>query len=696
MSYKRKAGIEDLFRAIQVTGMDQSEAKVLATMIGMRTGRPSELIKITGLSRGTVYSSLAKLLEEGYIERRGTKPITYSVVRVTMQRIVEDLDNIKKSFLQVTSTELKESSKVLEEICEVFEKNGFAIKELPLGVIRRQRFSLRINRIAEGEYSIGVLLYDRGVHRLTVSRSLPPIYYQISENQESLGTITTFIFVHPDFRESESAYRDLTEVARSKVFPRRLNYGIQDRPFYVFRTTDNILEGITNAILDIRRRKIVATELVLRLRELLSQAEQLTDACREHGRDIDEMVLGKYRPFSRVPSVVSTIRKIIDPVERIKNRETRNLQIFRNRLNGISVKIGDYIDSFESRTFLPTSARLENDIKELDMLISKFIPVEFELNDLRENLFSYATSCLFARKDKKKAQLNPFMFTEPYETDSFSVNQEEVKKHAPDLASAIVDARADFFHMITGPAGCGKTHAIKYIYEPIMERRNIKTFYVDCPVSYDLVDFLSRELIQETNYPEDLLETVRTMRGSMPSTPKDLITMLIKVRDIMKSAGKNGVLIEIDELENMLPYPEEFGRLEGDRRPPLALRQLREILTARLVDNVGYVICCREKAYPLMVQSLGLVNVDRFTLRPGKLSVHDLESIIAHRYEAWNVNGLPFSTDAVAEIVSRVDGNARNAIRYCREVFKFAVKNNLKKIESKTMKNVKEIPIFSY
>lgn len=687
----------NLLRALQVTGLGISEATVLTKMINQHIDKPSQLVTNTGLSRGTVYSSLERLVQEGYVAKNETHPVTYSVVSGTLQKVTAELDKVKKSLARVSLAKTIESPKALEEISKAFERIGFIIRELPPNSIKRQRRPLRIRRVAEGEYAIGILIFDKGANRVVKGEQYS-IPLQIIENQALVGAITTFVFMHPDFKECTTLFNTLRSWIRRRAefppFPRSSGRGIIGRPFFVFRTTDDIHEEITGAVSEIRRRRIAAAELMRRLKDQLSQAEQLIDACREHGRDIEEMILGKYRPFEPFSAISKEITKISDPVGRIRNRENRNLQIFKNRFNRISVEVDNYIDAFERRAFLPSSFRLELDSRELETVVSKLTPIEFELNDLRENLFSYAASFTFSAKEKRRVPLNPFMFTEPYEKDNFFVDQEDTNRRAPDLAHAIVGAGPNTFQIITGPAGCGKTHALRYIYEPTMEKNNVKTFYLDCPVSYDLIEFLSKELMHESYYSKDYSESIRVLRKSTPQTVREFSAMVTKIRDILRNAGNKGILIEIDELENMLPYPEERRYDEG-RRPALALRQLQELLS-RPVDNVGYVISCREKVYPMISQSLGIINIEDFTVRPHELTTNDLERIISRRYAVWNVDGPPFSQNVIAEIIRKVDGNARNSIRYCRELFKFVTRNNLSKIDEKTLKDVKEIPVFSY
>jgi predicted transcriptional regulator len=696
-----------LGKALTLIGLSDAEASVLSHMLKKKNCTAEQLIKDTGLSRGTVYTALSHLLRDNYIAKSGTRPVRYSATSYSLKVVRDQLNTFYKSIMsEIEKKTVTEVRVVLQEICTTFEKNGYAIRDppeiIPTRLMQRELISI-IDKVAEGDYSIGIALLDKNkkLPKLTPEHfGYDFLYSRLMEMSRELNCLTTFVFVHQDLKDADEWYRSF--MRRNKIRPllfRQEYFGIPGEGLYVFKTSENLPEKIESAIAEIRQKRMAVQNMAVLLRQKMDQIQELILLSQGSIRSIDDIMTGKQFQFPKEVGnfLLEHFQKIAEPIQRIKNRESRNLAIFKRRFSEDEVRINNYLDAFERRIYLPKAEVLEKDIAEMEMLLSKFTPIEFELSDLSSNLFNYAINVIEAHP-RKEVAINPFLFTEPYEPENFFVNEDSFVKAALELRKSIIEGLPSFFQLVTSEAGMGKTHALKYIYSPLMEKAGIKPIYIDCPLNYDLLAGIFHEITQESNFPETVKGTIRSLRRQAPSTPREFIKFIREIVDIWLSLGFRGVVIILDELENSLPYIYlEKAEDIKEYKDPLAFRQLRETLSSRPVDNLGFVLSCRDKIYPLLAASLKIENISKYTHTPETLSLEQVQELINHRYQMWSVKiGPEFTNEAIEEIMKAVNKNTRDIIKYCRELFKFAMRNRLKKVKRETVEKIGLIPLFRY
>lgn len=691
-------------KALQIIGFSSPESHVIEYMLDRRACSVAEIIEGTGMSRGTVYRALSNLMSTGRITKTKTRPVSYSITRGLTSEIKREFKAFYKSFSQrISQKGVIERRKIALEIYQAFERNGFAIRNIPMIDFRRypRGHTHVFDKVADAEYSIAISIIDK-------SKKLEedyPDYFLVDQIRticRRLNCITVFVFVHNDRKDFEKLYRRLSTISkRFRRRPRLESYyeGIEDKGFYVFKTTAEPETVITNSIREIRERHLLVKDLVSKLREKATANHELVLLSQEHIKAIEDFLV-RAHPFSDSLTVKKYIGEVSGPIQRIKNRESRNLRIIRRLFSEYDVRINQYTDRIESRTYLPSIERIKNDISELEQFQQKFRPIEYELNYLRQGLFRYAMELSRAKTDEITRRINPFLFTEPYERTPFYANQKKLEKAALNLSNSILEELPAFFQILIGEAGIGKTHCLKYVYAPIMEKRRIKTIYVDCPVSYDLFAGVFQELTQEVLYPKEAAPAVRNLRRFTPTVTREFIRVLSEIVEIHKKLDYQGVLLVLDELENSLPYVIRTGSEMSEKRmysPPIALRQIRELLTSEMqIPNMGFVIACRSRIFPMLEASLEMENLKEFTYQPEVLSSREFMEIVEHRYEMWNITRPIFDEEAIKEITRKTKGNTRNVIKYCRALFEFGRRNKLERIGMENVKKIGPIPLFVF
>ena len=688
-------------KALQVIGFSEPEARIIEYMLDRTACSAAEIIEGTGMSRGTVYKALSNLVDSGRVSKTRTRPVGYSITRGLTTDIKKEFTSFYKSFSKrISQKGVIERRKVALEVFQSFEKNGFAIRDAPPLDSRRLRFPI-FDKIADAEYSVAISIFDKSKKLET---DYPEFLFidQIHSTCRRLNCIVPFIFIHNDRKDFEKLYRKLSRFSkRIQRRPRLEQYreGIEDRGFYLFKTTIDLDRAITEAVREIRERHLLVKDLVSKLREKAAANHELVLLSQEHIKSIDDFLV-RSRPFTRSRLVRKRIGELSEPIQRIKNRESRNLRIIRRLFSEYEVRINQSIDRIEGRTFLPSIESMKNDISELEQFEEKFKPIEYELNYLRQGLFRYAMDLSRTKKEGVARRINPFLFTEPYEKTPFYVDQRKLEKAALDLSNSILGELPAFFQIIIGEAGIGKTHCLKYIYTPIMEKKKIKTLYIDCPVSYDLFAGVFQELTQEILYPKEVAPAIRNLRRVTPTVTRDFIRILSEIAEIFKKLDYEGVLVILDELENSLPYVIRARGTDLERRGyrhPIALRQIRELLTSDLsIPNMGFVISCRSRIFPMLEASLEMENIKEFTYEPEVLSPKEFIEIAEHRYKMWNVNKPEFDEEAIGEITKKTKGNTRNVIKYCRALFEFGRRNKLERISKEDVRKIGPIPMFVF
>lgn len=710
-SYTYLGAKMSLSKALVAIGFGNSEAKIVTYLLDHGKSTFEEVMDGANLSRATVYSNLRSLTNKGYVERSDKRPYSYSPT----PRLLSDVKTKFIQFYRKVSSEIKprrivERRTMLRRICTIFEKNGYAIRDPSRAsmehLVRRFDTVPAIDKIADGEYSFGVFLLDKtkkveGSSERIARVLLRDMWYITRE----LNLVSSFVFVHTDRRgyktlikrlKQASTYPDPYRLLRQRVE----HFGITGKPIFVINTDEDLSDIIPGVLQEIHQRRIIVGNMVKNLKEKMNQIQELMLLSKEHARGIDGLFLTG-SPFQKHTLVTKRLNEIADPVQRIKNREIRNMGIFRRKFSENEVRITQSLEAIERRIYLPRVGRIERYLTELESTIEKFKCIEYELNDLRSALFKYGVSMI---EFEDKALINPFIFTEPYEREPFFVNEGTLIKAATSLSKSMQGNLPGFFQILKGNAGIGKTHAARYIYGPIVEKEHLKSLYIDCPLNYDLISGIFQELTQESLFPTEMVGTIRELRRNIPSTPRDLLRVIEEISEIWKKQGYKGLLLVLDEIENAVPYAFlEERRINAPRararrhQPPLALRQIREILSLHPIPNLGFLFCCRSKIYPILKEALRVRNLDTFTFEPEKLKPKDFFDLLLHRYEMWSIEkGPQFEKATIREIIRITDGNTRDVIKYLRELFEFAVRNELRKIDKSRIKEIGAIPLFRY
>lgn len=691
-------------KLIRLLPLSESERIVLSYFMTNRSAVAPEIVDATKLSKMTVYKVLSSLVSKGYVIRTSDRPSKYMLSDIIFSELASSINEIRQIFRSTRQlAPPTETRKYLEDICNVFEKQGFAIRERPdletLDEMFPSRWHLKrvMDKIADAEYSIGISIIDSGKMRSAPRvRDVDIFQYLLTRFIIDLNLLTIFVFIDRNFRGSILYYKRCSDALRELPLP--LLHGITGTHVYVFRTGEDLSKQIVGAIQEIRQKRMVIASLETTMRKKVEDIQNSLVLSQGYIRRIDDVLLGRYRPF-QTKRIQEGLERFSIPFNQIKNRERRNLEIFERELNEERVRIQRYFDAFDRRVFIPSSDQVEQDIFLMDTLLEKFEPIEFELSDLSSGMFDFAAGLVV---ESARSEINPFMFTEPYEPNGSYVNQEHMEKNADLLCSKIKRNMPNTFQIITGDAGSGKTHAIKYIYAPKLEKNDIKTLYIDCPRSYDILPGIFAEVTQESSYPNELVESIRELRKRVPLTGKEFITLVNQINDLLKDKGYKGMLIAIDEMENSIPYPYKVNTYEQEHpsheyRPPLSFRQLKEIISNRTSENLGFIISCRTRVYPILTASLNVGNIEEFTIQPKKLDIESFNQLIEQRYATWTVRRKPqFSSDAIKRIYKLTNGNTRDMLRYSRELFKFAIRNKLRSISEKTIKKIGTIPVFQY
>jgi len=690
-------------------GYSDSEALIMEYLLDRGEAAADEIINETKLSRGTVYKVLSSLVDWGKINKTNNRPVIYYLTGVVKEDITNEFNDFYKTVIEKLTIKRDISKdKLYSDIYRVFENNGFVLRNVSLNKSlfeRITRYFPMPDRIAEAEYSIAIYIIGKDKN---IDVGVPPFVYldNIKYTLRMLNCITPFIFINSDRKDSKIIYNSLSEISSGKErIPIRqigvYNDGIEGNEIFLFDINDDIEKKITNSIREIRQRHMLVRDLIIKLREKIELNQELVLLSQEHIRYVEDFLL-KMEPFSQNENVQLGIKEISEPIQRMTNRENRNLSIFRRKFSENEVRINQYIDRIESRRYLPMIETIEKDISELSQIELKFKPIEYELNYIRQGIFKYALELSQIKEKKLLPGINPFLFTVPYEKIPFYANQKILEKAAKEIAISINENLPNFFQILCGDAGVGKTHALKYIYEKIMAEKGIKSLYVECPVNYDLLSGIFQELTQDSIYPNEVVQSVRNLRRITPTATRDYIRVFSEISDIWKKIGYSGILVVLDELENSLPYifrtnSRIEASIEDIYRLPIALRQIREIFKYdRFVDNMGFVVACRSRILNMLKNALDIENLNDFVYQPEKLNTKEFLEVIEHRYKSWNIDSPIFDEVSITEISRKTNSNTRNVIKYCRALYEFAKRNNISIIDKKIVENIGPIPLFTF
>ncbi|MBU7026684.1 MAG: AAA family ATPase [Theionarchaea archaeon] len=676
-------------RALQAAGQSETDAKILSFLITNDVSSANDIIEACGLSKATVYTSLQKLQDYGFVIDTGTRPAKYQVTKELIDNLRTEMQGLSKFIIKrVEEIKVPETREILESIRNVFEINGF-IFERPkrMEALRGRRYLSSIlfyDYIAHREFSIGIVLLDKNkIEKLKLEDDLLIIsrmFDSMRRLNEEYQLITTFLFLHADLPQISRIKRNLD---RSKKY--LSTEKLSEKPLCIFFSNEeNFKNRTVKSINDLHDRKLIVDEIVKEIKSKLEQIDEYTLVSKMYDRLVSNFITDEYPGMHDAEKRL--VDRIIEPIQSMVGRETRNLAIFSRRYMELAVKIYGYIDSIERKVLLPRTSYLENDLKQLNFLISKFRPIEYELRRIYPELHRLLAS----------DNLNPFIFTEPYDLEKNVVNQEKMKETAEDFSNTIKKGLPNFVRFIVGEAGIGKTKILKHVFRSRLEERGIRTIYVDCPVSFDLTNCIRDELTREENFPPDMRSIVRSYRRQKLETPRDVLHLLEEITEVTMKMKSNGFVVIIDELENTLPYISRVDRSLSSQRP-LALRQLSEILENRTHKNLGFLIGCRKGIFSQVEENLGITNLEKFAYNLENLDFKDVKELIEIRYKVWSIeNGTKFNKASINEIIKKTNANTRDIIKYLRELYSYSQQEKKLNITKSDIEKIGEIPLFRY
>ncbi len=682
----------DLFvKALQAAGQSETDAKILSFLIIHGVSSAHDIIENCGLSKGTVYTSLQKLQDYGFVIETEKRPAKYQVSNQLVDNVKTEIEGLSRFIIKkVDEIKIPETREVLENIKKIFEANNFILERPQRTDVRMKDklfhdsvyLTLPYDYVAHREVSIGIIFLDKNkIKKYGILEGEYGFYRMfdiIRHQNDEYQLITTFLFIHAD----------PSQVPRIEKTLNRLNSaftieGPSKRPWRIFFTNQKDLEyQVSKSISDIRSQKLIVDQMVGEIKAKLNQIDEAVVMSKLFDLLISDFITGEY-PDKRAEEL--SISKIVEPIQDIAAREMRNLSVSNRRYMEMAVRIYGYLDSIERKVFLPSMSYLENDVKQLNLLISKFEPIEYELEKLHSEMIHFVDS----------GKLNPFIFTEPYDLERNVVDQEKMKEIAEDFSNTIKKGLPNFIRFIIGEAGVGKTKILKHVFKDRLEEQGIGTVYVDCPVSFDLTKCICDELLQEDNFPPDMRNIIRVYRKQRPETTREILHLLEEITEIILKMKKNGFVLIIDELENTLPYISPSIDRTFPSQRPLALRQLSEILENRTSKNLGFLIGCREGVFSHVKENLGIVNAEKFVYNLEKLNSGNVNELIETRYRTWSIEDGPgFSKTSIDEIIRRTNGNTRNIIKYLRELYDYSQKEKKSAITEADIQRIGEIPLF--
>lgn len=677
----------------QALGYSLEESKVLLHLLSNRLGTIDELKSETSLTTTVIQDTLQKLQDEGLVELVNREPQTYMVTSKFARESASQTEELYKALITEVEAIVSGKRDILDEIKNAFMSLGYIIKA-PLTELGSQRVpphlrgvGLMYDFIAESYYRVGVLLLNQDKWSLLEERSsFPYLLAELTYSFEQQNNcLTSFLFFGPDIQRPEQAMRILDKSRLGRRWPRER--GIEKQPFYAIEVSEDMEDKVKSVIAEIRQKTKMVESIYVEIDTALAEADEIITATETFRLLLDSFLSGR-APFPGLPD----IGEIVEALQSTIGREMRNQRLFRRQYEEERVQIRRWRDKFESRIYLPEIDTAQDYLERIQALKEKFLPIQFELGKLVDEV-------MFATGREREQEWDPFMFTEPYEPEGITINQEALKKQAQKFVNSIRDGLPGNINFVIGSAGMGKTHMLKYVYVPLLRENDIWPIYVDCPVKYDLVKSVCQELLQDRNSPQEMLGYLPGLREKDYSTTLDMIDLILKINALLvKTHNAKGIVLLLDELENSIPYryyttPAVRQRIEEE---PLALRQLREILQHSYGERIGFVIAFRRAILPVIEQSLRMTNIRAFLREPKQLSLKDMRELILHRYKTWSAKEMRFSDACLREVAEITEGVTRDSIKYFRELYRYAIREQHKQITRRTLHRIGEIPLFKY
>lgn len=679
---------------LQTLGYSLEESQVLLFLLDRGLGTIDELESGTKLITTVIQNCLQKLQDEGLVEVVGREPSTYAVTSKFARESVSQTEKLYERFRTEVEAIVSRKRDELDEIKNAFMSLGYVIKD-PLLEPGGRRVPARLRRagltydfIAESYYRIGVMLLNQ--ERWSFLEKESPFLVQVTSTLEQQNNcLTSFMMLSPGVARSGETMSTLDQMRTWAIrWPRER--GIEGQAFYALHVSNDIEGQLRSLIREIRQKRKMVESIYAEIEAALEAIDNMISDI-ESTRSLLDFIASGDLP-SR-PSFFQAFGKVAEPIQSIISREMRNHRLFRRQYDEERIRIFRAQDLLESRVYLPNIDSTQDYLERLQALKEKFLPIQYELRQITVSLVSSS------QLEEERIKWNPFIFTEPYEPESTTIDQEALKRQAQKFVTSMKDGLPGNINFVMGSAGMGKTHMLKYVYMPLLIDNDLWPIYVDCPVKYDLVKGVCQEVLQDRNFPKEVLGHLARLREKDYSTTLDMTDLIMRINTLLVGAhDAKGVVLLLDELENTIPYryytaPDVKQRIEEE---PLALRQLREILQHDYGERIGFVIAFREEALPVVEQSLRMTNFRAFLREPKRLGLKDIKELALHRYKTWSAREMRFSDACLTEVIKITEGVTRDIIKYCRELYRHALQRGHKKITRRTLQQIGSIPLFKY
>lgn len=678
----------------QVMGLNTHEAKLLALVISKPEYTLADFIKKLEFTRTEFQRILNSLTRSNKID------ITQdNKIRISSEFAIEQsrLFDIKTSQF---STVLKETrflitEKYIEEIEDIFKMDGYRISRNTAVKNKTPYFpeasisDLSYKFIAKKFYRLGIFIISQAflkIHTgLKISIYLKSLIEEhLTRLENEFACLGSVILIDPRLDKKYTKML-LNQFSRANIDsltsrPNHIKFVYyQDRSVQSFITSimndiENTRETIDERFKDLKLNIRKTRDLIVESSMMISQLDSLTS--------------GKYLPQNYKQDEMS---RYMPHIKSVVGRETRNLEIFNRRFEEERAIIERDNDDYDKRFILPNVRKLRDSYNKLNRLQQKFNPIRHELRSLVELiLYPYI-------RGKDPMKINPFILTEPNTIESFTVNQDRIKRSSIRFYKRL-KSNGENLLFIVGKAGSGKTHALKNIFFHRAHQEKFWPIYIDCPMKYDIISSLFVEIIKENNFPETLRDYIKAISKQRVSSEYELINVLKNLNDLVNSEGYNGIIFLIDELENSLPYTYDIKyNSRGDKdENAIALKQLKEILSSELMNNIGFIISFRDHILKEVISGLKISNFDDYKITPEKLNEEHFDELIQNRIRTWNSKSIAFNKNVISEIVNRTDSNTRYTIQYFRALYENARKKNRKRITLKLLDSIGGIPLFEY
>lgn len=674
------------FRAI---GFGDKSSSIMACLVAKRSADADFIADETGLPKSAVRKRLMELTRRRLVVRTENEfslsPRFASIATSKMKNFVEVFESRLTKSVSLSMLDIEKKVK------DIFKANGYSVvtREVSRYGFTQERYApieTSLSSVVEERFRLGVKIFSseecESLAKLGKmdARALVRDLFDTLSHVRCLGIFFFFESSSSDRR----AYLRLNSTL--KLYHRRLAHDIS---VFLFEPGSDMEELISSSLQSIENQAAAVQSRLSDIDDLTSRAKDLTVQSTILISQLESLISGQFMPFRH-----KTVKKeapIFDSVKKVVDREVRNLEIFERKYNEERNQLQSIVDSFDRRMSIPPLRTLDGYHKTFEMLNSKFEPIKHELQ------FLYDLILVPYVRGRGLESINPFILTEPNIVENFTVNQEQAKKEVSDFFLNLHEnSRGMLF--LAGKAGSGKTHLLQQVISPNAIEEKIWPVYVDCPLRYDLIAGLHDEILKLDKLPKSLTRYLGALRKRRISTAEDFASFVRKIHGLVESANYEGILFILDELENSLPYmySVDFEGRRVERESPLALAQLKKLLSSDYGYKTGFVVSFRSHILPEVKKSLKIKQFNRYTLSPAKFEMRHFQELIDERYRLWKCRRIRFSDAAVQRVVELTDSNTRHAIQYFRALYDNASRKNRRLISVRTVSGQTRIPLFSY